>query len=222
MTLLHGDCLELIKNMPDSSVDLILADPPYGMEFRSNFREEKYEKISGDDKFFLTHDLMVELNRVLKANSHIYIFCSFHLIDKFKQAIEQFFEFKNILIWEKNNTSMGDLFGDYAPKYEMIIYGQKGKRNLNMGRHENIVRFDRTGNEFHPTEKPVKLCEFLIKKSTQIGDNVLDFTMGSGSTGIAAKNLDREFVGMEINENFFNIAKKRIESNIVQTGFSFD
>lgn len=209
---MRGDCLERMKEIPDKSVDMVLTDPPYGMKFKSNYRRVKHNAIAGDDSFFLTNELMSELDRVLKDNSHQYLFCSFHLVDKFKQAVESFFNLKNILIWEKNNTSMGDLTGDYAPKYEMVMFSHKGRRKLNNGRSPNILKFNRTKNSFHPTEKPVDMMEFLISKSTTEGETVLDFTMGSGSTGVACKNLNRNFIGIERDEKYFEIAKNRIEN----------
>lgn len=212
MNLLHGDCLELMKSIPDNSVDLVLADPPYGMNFVSNYRKEKYNKIQNDDSFFLSDELLKNIYRITKNNSHLYVFCSFHLIGEFKHALGKFFTVKNVIIWEKNNTSMGDLSGDYAPKYEMIIYCHKGRRTLNGGRDPNIIKYKRTGNKNHPTEKPVDLLEFLISKSSNEGETVLDFTMGSGSTGVAAKNLNRKFIGIEQDDKYFEIAKNRINA----------
>jgi len=220
MSIFNENCKEGIKRMRDSSVDLVLCDPPYGMDYQSNYRKEKYDKICHDDSFFLDDDFMTEVSRVLKNDRHLYFFCSFHMIDLFKQSIEKHFTFKNILIWEKNNTSMGDLFGDYAPKYEMIIYATKGKRDLRNGRDSNILKFNRTKNENHPTEKPVDLLEYLIVKSSEPGEVVIDFTMGSGSTGVAAKQKGRQFIGFELNEKHFNTAQERLDDkNFTQTSF---
>ena len=126
--LLQGDCLELMEEIPDESVDLVLTDPPYGMGFQSNYRAKKYSKIENDTCLDWVNKLVQECWRVLKPNSALYLFCSWHKVDVFKRAIEKWFKIKNILIWEKNNTSMGDLKGSYAPKYEMIIFAHKGRR----------------------------------------------------------------------------------------------
>jgi site-specific DNA-methyltransferase (adenine-specific) len=147
----------------------------------------------------------------LKDNTHSYFFCSFHNIDIFKQEIQKHFEIKNILIWCKNNTGMGDLFGDYAPQYEMIIYAQKGSRKLNEGRDSNLLYFNRTGNNFHPTEKPVNLMEYLITKSSNNGDLILDCFAGSGSTLVACKNLKRNFIGIELDKDYCDISQKRLD-----------
>ena len=209
--LYNGDCLEVMKQIPDGSVDLILCDPPYGMNYQSNYRKVKHKKIDSDLDISILKNNIKELDRVLKADRHIYIFMSFHNIQETLSVLSMYFKVKNILIWEKNNTSMGDLKGDYAPKYEMIVYCHKGRRELLGGfRYPNIFKFDRTKNELHPTQKPVDLLEFLIKNSTQENETVLDFTMGSGSTGVACKNLNRNFIGIELDKKYFKIAKKRI------------
>jgi site-specific DNA-methyltransferase (adenine-specific) len=209
--LMLGDCLERMKEIPDGSVDMILTDPPYGMGFQNNHRKVKHNKIKGDSNLGWLDDWCTELFRVVADDTAHYVFCSFHHIDKFKQALERVFKVKNVLIWEKNNTSMGDLKGDFAPKYEMIIFIHKGRRFINGKRDANILKFCKTKNELHPTQKPVDLCEYLLSKFSDEGAVILDPFMGSGSAGVAAKNLNRKFIGIEMDEGYFNIAKKRID-----------
>ena len=158
------DCLEFMKTLPDKCIDLVLTDPPYGMSFQSNHRTVKHEKIVNDNNLDWLPDFIKESYRLLKDNTHAYFFCSLHNVDVFKQEIEKYFEVKNILVWVKNNTGMGDLEGDYAPQYGFCIYSRKGNRKLNEGRHSNILQFNRTGNIHHPTEKPLDLFSFLIRK----------------------------------------------------------
>lgn len=210
--LMQGDCLERMKETPDSSVDMILTDPPYGMKFQSNHRNEKYNKIKNDKDLSWLDVWVDELFRVAADNTAHYVFCSFHNIDKFKQALEQKFKIKNMLVWEKNNTSMGDLKSDFAPKYEMVIFIQKGRRFINGKRDPNILKFNRTGNKLHPTQKPVDLLEYLLTKFSDEGATILDPFMGSGSTGVACKNLNRKFIGIELDENYFKIAQDRISA----------
>ena len=213
INLMKGDCLERMKEIPDGSVDMILTDPPYGMDFQSNHRNEKYNKIKNDKDLSWLNVWTNELFRVAAENTAHYVFCSFHNIDKFKQALEQKFKIKNMLVWEKNNTSMGDLKGDFAPKYEMIIFIQKGRRLINGKRDPNILKFNRTGNKLHPTQKPVDLLQYLLEKFSDKGQVILDPFMGSGTTGVAAKNLNRSFIGIELDETYFNIAKDRINNS---------
>ena len=215
VTLWHGDCLELTKNIPDGSVDLVLTDPPYGMAFKSNHRKEKYNEIQNDKSLEWLERYISECYRVLKNNSAIYCFCSWHNVDVFKQAIEKKFKIKNILIWEKNNTSMGDLKASYAPKYEMIIFAHKGRKLLNGFRYADIIKANRTGNKLHPTEKPVELLKTFICNSSDENAVVFDGFMGSGSTGVACVNTNRRFIGIELDEGYFNIAKERIGKEII-------
>ena len=212
MILLHGDCLQLMKDIPDGSVDLVLTDPPYGMAFKSNYRKEKYNEIQNDKSLEWLERYISECYRVLKNNSAIYCFCSWHNVDVFKQAIEKKFKVKNILIWEKNNTSMGDLKGSYAPKYEMIIFAHKGRKLLNGFRYADIIKASRTGNKNHPTEKPVDLLETIIKNSSDENSVVFDGFMGSGSTGVACVNTNRNFIGIEKEKKYFDIAVGRIDA----------
>ena len=190
---------------------MVLTDVPYGMNFQSNYRQVKHKKIENDDNLDWLPEWMKEIDRVAKLDAHIYIFCSYHNVDIFKQEIEKYRKLKNILIWEKNNTGMGDLEGDYAPKYEMVLFASNGKRKLNNGRDPNIIKARRTQNEHHPTEKPIDLMEYFIAKSTQVGDTVLDTFAGSGSTLIAAKNLQRRFIGFEIDDEYCETIQKRLQ-----------
>ena len=118
-------------------------------------------------------------------------------------------------MWEKNNTSMGDLKGSYAPKYEFILFGHKGRRLRNGKRLPDVIQAKRTGNKYHPTQKPVDLLEIFIEQSTNENDLILDPFMGSGSTGVACVKLNRRFIGIELDGNHFNTAKYRIENSII-------
>ena len=211
--LYNGDCLEIMDRLieEDIKVDCILTDPPYGMNFKSNHRKNKYEKIENDNNLNFLPLLFNKLYKILNDNSHIYCFCSWHNIDKFKIEFEKYFKLKNIIVWEKNNTSMGDLKGSYAPKHEFILYGHKGRRLRNGFRYADIIKAKRTNNKLHPTQKPVDLLELLLKQSTNENEIVLDCFMGSGSTGVACVNTGRKFIGIELDKNYFDIASKRIE-----------
>ena len=210
INLMHGDCLELLKTIPDSSVDMVLTDPPYGMSFQSNFRTEKYGGIENDSDLSWLDDFADECYRVAKDNTAHYIFCSFHHIDKFKTAFEKRFKVKNVLVWVKNCTSMGDLKGNFAPKTEFILFLHKGRSLIRGKRDCNVLEFSKTGNKLHPTQKPVDMLEFMIEKFSDECQVVIDPFMGSGSTGVAAKNLNRKFIGIELDEQYFEIAKERI------------
>jgi site-specific DNA-methyltransferase (adenine-specific) len=212
MKLFNDDCLKVLPTIPDNSIDLVLTDPPYGMNYQSGRRKIKHNKITNDNSIDWLYFSLKEFNRVLKENSHCYIFCSIHYLTKFIDYAKESFKLKDILIWEKNNHGSGDLTGGYAPKYEFILFLTKGRKELNGKRDPNILKYNKTNNILHPTQKPTDLLEFLIKKSSKEKDLILDSFMGSGSTGVACKNLNRNFIGIELDQNYFNIAKQRIES----------
>lgn len=208
--LLHGDALTLMGGLPAGSIDMVLTDPPYGISFQSNYRTKKHKKIAGDDSTGWLDGWAAEFSRVAADNTAHYVFCSHHNVEFFKAALGRFFKIKNILIWEKNNTGMGDLTGDYAPLYEMIIFMHKGRRLMNGKRDANILKYNRTRNTQHPTQKPVDLLEYLICKFSDEGSVVLDPFMGSGSTGVACARTGRKFIGIERDDEYFKTAVRRI------------
>lgn len=192
----HADCLEFMKQLPDKCIDLVLTDPPYGMSFQSSYRIDQHKKILGDDNLDWLDAWFDELARVTKPDAIIYIFCSFHNVDKFKAACAAHIPVKNILIWQKNNTGMGDLYGDYAPQYEMILFANPLGKPLLGRRDSNILQFARTQNELHPTEKPLDLIKYLASKSLKAG-LVLDSFSGSGTTALACHDLELDFICIE-------------------------
>ncbi|WP_348659110.1 DNA-methyltransferase [Heyndrickxia faecalis] len=213
--IINGNCIEEMRKLPNESIDLIITDPPYLIDYQSNHRqkETRFDPIENDrGNFSMITDFLDEAERIMKPNTAIYMFCSWHNVDFFKQEFEQRFKLKNILIWKKNNHGSGDLKGSYAPKYEMILFGHKGRALLRGKRYADILEFDRVSGAkmVHPTEKPVGLIEFLIKNSSEEGDIVLDGFAGSGSTLLAARNTNRKFIGYELDKKHFQVAVDRL------------
>lgn len=215
LKIYNSNCLKEIDNLKNSSIACVLIDPPYGIDYQSNYKLAKYDKIDFDDKkaFKLLDNSLEKVKSKMLKDSHIYIFSTWKVFDKVKPIIEKYFELKNVLIWNKNNWSMGDLEGNYAEKYEMIFFATKGDRKiLSNKRPVNVLDFDRTTNSNHPTEKPVDLLKELITNSTLEGEIVLDFFAGSGSTGVACKELKRNFIGIELEKEYFDTMKFRLYS----------
>ena len=215
--LYQGDCLEVMDGIKDKSVDLIVTDPPYLMDYQSNRRkkEDKFDKIKNDKgNYMLIQDYLEECHRIMKDNTAIYCFCSWHNIDFFKNEFEKHFKLKNILVWNKNNHGTGDLKGSYAPKHEFILFGHKGRTLLREKRIADVIDCPKISSNklTHPTEKPQDLLEIFIKQSSDVGSIIFDGFMGTGSCGIAAKKLNRNFIGIELDEKYFNIAKNRLEN----------
>ena len=209
----NGDCLALLNNIPDSSVDCVITDPPYGIGYQSNMKKNKDLPMFYDRNTAWMSEFMYKAHKAMKNDAHMYMFCPQQKIDEFKQKIECFFILKNILVWNKGGFGMGDLDGSYAPSYEFILFAVKEQgRKLNGKRDKDVLDYGKVKPQYHPTQKPVDLIEFLIAKSTNEGDLVLDPFMGSGTTGIACFRKNRRFAGMEISEDYFKVAKERIEN----------
>ena len=167
-------------------------------------------------------DWLPDIYRVLKDGTHCYIMINARNLKELQQEAENVgFKFQNIIIWNKGNSTPNRY---YLNAYEMILMLRKGKaKNINNMGCKNIVDIKNIrGNKLHPTEKPVELNELFIKNSSEQGDTILDPFMGVGSCGLACKNTNRNFIGIELDEKYFNIAKERIEeasSNIQTTIF---
>lgn len=206
----NGDCLELMADIPDGLVDMIATDPPYGMDFQSNHRKDQHAKIAGDKNLDWLPEFVRQSYRVAADNTAHYFFCSYHKIDVFKQELEKHFKIKNLLVWEKNNTSMGDLAGDFAPKLEFCWFVHKGRALIRGKRDPNIFKFARTQNDLHPTQKPVELMEYLIEKFSDPGMIVLDPFAGSGTTAVAAERTGRRWICIERDEDYYLNACARV------------
>ena len=220
--LMQGDCLERMKEIADGSVDMILTDPPYGMDFQSNRRvvNAKFAKIANDKSLDWVDQFLDNCYRVMTDNSAMYFFCSWHNIDYFKRAIERKFKLKNMIVWVKNNHGSGDLKGGYAPQHEIVFYACKG-RVLNRGKRlPDVIYADKIASSklVHPTEKNISMLEAFIKQHSDEGMIVLDPFMGSGTTGVAAANLKRDFIGIELDADYFRIAQERIEKALELQG----
>lgn len=223
-SIIEGDSEELIGCMPSGSVDLIVTDPPYGIEYSTGHRKDSFIKGSDgiacdtDDCIIPKMERMVdEMDRILKPDSHVYMFTKWNKIPDFLPVLERKFNVKNILIWDKLNWSMGDIKGAYAGRYEPVIFAHKGRRELNCidgtCRHSDIIKFNRVSGkkQKHSHQKPEKLIDFLIRKSSNDGDIVFDPFLGTGTTCSSAVKNGRKCIGMEIDGGTFDIAIKKLE-----------
>jgi len=147
---------------------------------------------------------------VLKDDSHCYIMINArNLKDLWVEAEKVGFKFQQLIVWDKGNSTPNKY---YLNSYELILMFRKGKaKDINNMGTKNILKINNIrGNKMHPTEKPVELMKILIENSTQEKETVLDLFMGGGSTGIACKETNRNFIGIEIDERYYNIAKERL------------
>jgi DNA modification methylase len=211
-----GNALDILPTLPDESVDCIITDPPYGINYMSRSHSLPLTKIAGDkgdEAYSLLDRVLAIAQRKLKPDRHIYIFTNWQAFEGMAPIVRKYFKLKGALAWIKNNRTRGDLKGNYGYQYEMVLFAHKGRRWLLGKRDSDVLHFDKVPPQAmqHPTEKPVKLLEYLIEKSTAQGEIVLDPFMGSGSTGEAAAVSGRGFIGIEMESTWFDVAKKRLE-----------
>lgn len=241
MTLLHGNCLELMKKIPDESIDMILCDLPY------QITQCKWDKIIPFDLLWKEYD------RVIKKNGAIVLFSMQPFTTKLIQSNLK--DFRYCWYWKKNYTT-GFSYARYQPmrqiedicvfykksptynpqglekienpktytkKNSSDLYTMRGKKEYTpkyKNYPKNILEFSGVTNKdrFHPTQKPVELLEYLIKTYTHKGETILDNCIGSGSTYIACLNTDRKCIGIELDKTYFNLAEKRIYKHIKERG----
>lgn len=219
--LYQGDCLEVMKDIKDGSVDLVVTDPPYktitGGDSNGANSERPKGMLQGNRKLFKHQSIkisswMPEIYRVLKEGSHCYIFTnSLNLQEMLNEATKIGFKLHNLLVWEKNNCTPSQY---YMKNCEYVLFLRKGKAKWinNIGDSKTVHKFNNIiGNKLHPTEKPVELLEYYLLNSSQPNDIVFDPFMGSGSTGVACLNTNRDFIGIELDKNYFEVAQNRLE-----------
>ena len=204
-TLYLGDCTELLHEV--GGFDSVVTDPPYGMDFHSNFRQIKHDKIENDDT-----GNALKFACELGATHSKYIFCRWNNLVDVPGP-------RSVVTWVKNNWSMGDLEHEHARQTEMILFYAGPNHSFPSQRPTDVVTTARTNNSLHPTEKPLQLMRAVVKWTKGI---VLDPFMGSGTTGVACAEIHRPFVGVEINEKYFDIACKRIEEVSKQSSLFLD
>ena len=209
INLLNGDCLEFMRTIPDGSVDMVLSDIPYGEVSQKSSGLRKLDRGNADTCEINLGIMVDEAVRVCSGS--FYIFCG---TEQISEVITHFKRHKlttRLCVWEKSNPSPMNGTRLWLSGMEFCIFARKPRATFNEHCQKALWKFPVGRSKVHPTEKPVKLMQRLIEASSNECDTVLDFTMGSGTTGVAAKNLGRDFIGIELDETYFNIAKERIE-----------
>lgn len=222
--LINGDCIDVLNNIINTGnkVDLIVTDPPYKTTSRGSSGGTGgmlKEQLFKDGMVFKHNDMefsdwLSVLFSILKDGGHAYIMTNNKNLKNMLNEIENAgFNIFKTLVWAKN-TAITNMY--YMDSHEYIIFCRKGSsKKINNCGTKSVLNFDNPRGKLHPTEKPVDLMQVLIENSSNEGDVVLDPFMGSGSTGVACINSNRKFIGIEIDENYFKIAKQRIEDSIV-------
>ena len=222
--IIQGDCLEVMDKLIEQGikVDAIITDPPYKVIGGGNKKGLSYKHKGSiteknDGKIFEHNNINIKdwlpkIFKLLKDNSHCYIMTNtLNLKDMLVESENIGFKLHNLLVWEKQNATPNRW---YMKNCEYVLFLRKGSAFPinNMG-SKTVHKFENPfGNKIHPTEKNINHMELYIGNSTNENQVVLDPFMGSGTTGVACKNLNRNFIGIELDESYFNIAKNRIEN----------
>lgn len=212
--VITGDCLEVLRPMPDASVDAVVTDPPYGIAYQSAWRIDKnarHDPIAGDAAPFVW--FMPEAFRLLAPNSAAFVFCRWDTAEAFRQAAEWAgFKVRGQVVWDREHHGMGDLTGAPAPQHDLAWVLGKGRFKFPGKRPKSVIRSARLGGNalVHPTQKPDDLMVQVVDAYCRDAGTVLDPFTGSGTTGVAAVKTGRNFIGIELDEGYADIARRRI------------
>lgn len=207
----NGDCMDLIKNIPDKSVNMVLCDLPYGEVNRKSAGLRNLNKSDADVCNINFENLIKEYKRILNKGT-IYLFCGTKQISTLTTLLQESGFSTRLGLWEKTNPS--PMNGDkvWLSGAEFCVIGRQPKATFTRHCEKPIWKYPCGRNKLHPTQKPVELLEYLIESSSNENDVILDNCMGAGSTCIACINTNRKYIGFEISEHYFTIAKERIEN----------
>ena len=209
--IICGDCLEIMKGIPDKSIDIVLTDPPYQSPAKYYDTRKNYPKTLADfsllDNFFT--QFFQQLNRILSDKARLYIFCNENSYPLF--FVKCYPLFKNIrcLIWDKKTAWSGYT---WRHQYEMILLGEKENAPIIKTGDGDVLKFRavKADLRIHPAEKPIDLLEKILSKHRE--KLVLDPFLGSGTTILAAKRLKKNFIGIEISPDYVKIAEARLKA----------
>lgn len=232
ITLFNDDCFEKMKEIPDKSISLILCDPPYNLanystgNMKFDWRAEINNDVAAwDEEPLEPQKLVNEFKRILKPDGNIFIFTSYNLIGKYHEVFDPEFDTFQFMVWHKTNPIPNIRKSSFLNSCELIVCLWNKGHVWNFTKQNEMHNFiespicmgkERLQNPKHPTQKPVKILEHIIKIASNEDDIVLDMFMGVGSTGVAAKNLNRKFIGIEIDKTYFEAAQKRLGMNVLK------
>lgn len=225
--VLRGDSKDIIKRIPDNSIDFILTDPPYNLGQHStgniplSGRTAMNNDVADWDMIdFNPEEWADEFIRILKPTGNLFIFTSYNQLGRWYNSLDHKFDTSNFMIWHKTNPAPKIFKAGFLNSCEMIFTCWNKKHTWNFISQAEMHNFietpicmrpERLSNPKHPAQKPVSILKKMIEIASNEDDIIFDPFMGVGSTGVAALNLNRRFIGVEINETYYNAAKKRID-----------
>lgn len=208
------DAIDLLRMLPDESVNCVVTDPPYGVGSQVSARRlpaERFDEIEGADT--INSEWLCDAYRVLPSDGAMYVFAKWVNVGMWQDAISNIgFDVRNMIVWDKGQHGTGDLQGAYAPRHELILFCCKGNHKLKPPRRADVLCIPKINpiDLIHPYQKPSALLEVLITSSTDKGDIILDPFCGSGSTGLAARNLNRHYILGDIDSKWAAVAEKQL------------
>ena len=224
--IVNADSVQYLKKIPDKSVDFILTDPPYNLSQYStgNMKFDWRTDINNDlaewDKDFSPETIKDDFLRILKRTGNIFAFCSYNLIGKWHEVFDPIFDTFQYFIWHKTNPVPKFRKAGFLNSCELVVCMWNRGHIWNFGKQNEMHNFfespicmgpERLNNPKHPTQKPIKLLRHLINIASNEGDVILDPFMGVGSTGVAALEMNRKFIGIEIEKEYFDAAERRLQ-----------
>lgn len=226
--LFHDNCLEIIKKIPNESIDLILTDIPYNISKENNFKTMKDRKGRNGidfgewDKAFNTESL-INIVPLIKSGGSLVTFCSFEQYSELCQTFKKCLILKDKFIWEKSNPMPRNRNRRYVNNIELCVWFVKGKSKWTFNRQKDnydscVLKYPSESGirniRYHPCQKNINLIKELILRHSNPNNLILDPFMGSGTTGVACVHTNRNFIGIELDDKYFNVAKERIEKEI--------
>lgn len=224
--LIQGDCMEIMKSIPDGSIELILCDPPYNLSkystgnMRFEWRNTINNNIADWDKVELNPaDFVDEFKRILSPSGNIFIFTSYNMFGKWHDAFDKHFDTFQFMVWHKTNPVPNVRKISFLNSCELIVCMWNKGHTWNFTKQNEMHNFiespkcmgrERIKNPNHPTQKPLAVLKHIIQLASNENDLVLDMFMGVASTGVAAVELNRRFIGIEIDEAYFKAGQKRM------------
>lgn len=204
--IICGDALQVLKTLPKKSVDLIVTDPPYGDNIGYGLR---HVRIAGNEHPLLALQALTAAYRVLKADATAYMFCGMRHLWFIRSFFTQYTRYKlrETIIWDKVSMGLGH---DFRKQYECILVLEKGRPQYRNPRMLNLLNYRRVRDPAHPHTKPLELIEALIQHSSNEEQLVLDPFLGSGTTAVAACQLNRRYLGIEQDEGYCQLAAERV------------
>ena len=226
-TVVNGDCMDYLSEIPDNSIDLILTDPPYNIAQYSTGNIDlpgrsalNNDLADWDLKPIVPSELLDDFKRIIKPDGNIFVFTSYNLRGKWHEAFDSEFDTFQFFVWHKTNPAPKIFKNGFLNSCEMIACIWNKGHKWNFGKQNEMHNFfespicmrpERLSNPKHPAQKPVKLLEHIIKIASNEGDIVFDPFMGVGSAGVAALKNKRKYIGIEIEKNYFEAAVKRMD-----------